>query len=112
MPRPRLTYNTSVFVNCPFDAEYLPLFRAVVFTIEWCGYRTRCALEVDGLIEGQPNESEPPGPHFFSSTTILNARLAACTRPNPSPASSAPFGAGDTAVVSVATRSYSPGCVQ
>jgi hypothetical protein len=47
MPRPRLTYNTSVFVNCPFDAEYLPLFRATVFTIEWCGYRTRCALEVD-----------------------------------------------------------------
>jgi hypothetical protein len=40
-------YATSVFVNCPFDAEYLPLFRALIFTIEYCGFSTRCALEAD-----------------------------------------------------------------
>lgn len=40
-------YATSVFVNCPFDAEYTPLFRALVFTIEYCGFGVRCALEVD-----------------------------------------------------------------
>lgn len=43
----KLTYSTSVFVNCPFDAEYRPLFRALVFTIEFCGFQTRCALEAD-----------------------------------------------------------------
>lgn len=47
MPRPRPTYNTSVFINCPFDAEYTPLFRAMVFAIEACEFRVRCALEVD-----------------------------------------------------------------
>lgn len=40
-------YDTSVFVNCPFDPLFQPLFRALVFTIEYCGFHTRCALEVD-----------------------------------------------------------------
>jgi len=40
-------YGNSVFVNCPFDAEYVALFRAMVFTIEFCGFKTRCALEAD-----------------------------------------------------------------
>ncbi len=47
MRLPRPTYNTSVFLNCPFDADYQPLFRALVFTVEACGFRARCALEVD-----------------------------------------------------------------
>ena len=45
--RRRPTYANSVFVNCPFDAEYVPLFRALVFAIEFCGFQTRCALEAD-----------------------------------------------------------------
>jgi hypothetical protein len=39
-------YSTSVFVNCPFDVDYQPLFRALIFTIQYCGYSARCALEV------------------------------------------------------------------
>ena len=35
----------SVFVNCPFDDEYKPLFEAVVFCVMASGYRVRCALE-------------------------------------------------------------------
>jgi hypothetical protein len=35
-----------VFVNCPFDEDYLPLFRAMIFTIARCGFEPRCALEV------------------------------------------------------------------
>lgn len=34
-----------VFINCPFDAEYRPLFRAMCFTIISCGYVPRCALD-------------------------------------------------------------------
>jgi hypothetical protein len=50
MPRaaraePRL--NPLVFINCPFDDAYWPLFKALVFTIFACGYRSRCALEVN-----------------------------------------------------------------
>jgi hypothetical protein len=40
-------YVNNVFVNCPFDAEYLPLFRALIFAIEYCGFSARCALEVE-----------------------------------------------------------------
>ena len=46
-PRRKPSYNTSVFLNCPFDPDYLPLFRALVFTVEACGFEARCALEVD-----------------------------------------------------------------
>jgi hypothetical protein len=35
-----------VFVNCPFDEDYKPLFRAMIFTIVRCGFEPRCALEV------------------------------------------------------------------
>ena len=37
--------STDVFINCPFDDAYAPLFRAMVFAIFACGYRSRCALE-------------------------------------------------------------------
>lgn len=40
-------YQDSVFINCPFDKPYQPLFRAVVFTIQHCGFTPRCALEED-----------------------------------------------------------------
>lgn len=39
-------YDSSVFVNCPFDHAYAPLFEAIVFTIIHCGFTVRCALEV------------------------------------------------------------------
>ncbi|MGZ9099500.1 MAG: hypothetical protein ACXW3O_07340 [Brevundimonas sp.] len=48
MPSPARTRPArarSVFINCPFDAEYKPLFRAACFTILACGYTPRCALD-------------------------------------------------------------------
>jgi hypothetical protein len=38
-------FNRNVFINCPFDENYLPLFRAVIFTIQDIGFTARCALE-------------------------------------------------------------------
>jgi hypothetical protein len=35
----------SVFINCPFDDAYRPLFEATVFTVAHCGFAPRCALE-------------------------------------------------------------------
>jgi hypothetical protein len=40
-------YDRSVFLNCPFDRNYKPLFDAIVFTIFDCGFRPRCALEIE-----------------------------------------------------------------
>jgi hypothetical protein len=31
-------YETSVFVNCPFDVEYADLFHALTFAIVDCGF--------------------------------------------------------------------------
>ena len=38
-------YNDNVFINCPFDSVYKPLFDAVVFAVLDCGFIPRCALE-------------------------------------------------------------------
>lgn len=37
----------SVFLNCPFDDAYKPIFEALVFACFDCGYVPRCALEAD-----------------------------------------------------------------
>ena len=41
------SYTGSVFINCPFDDEYRPIFRAVVFAVCACGFVPRCTLEHD-----------------------------------------------------------------
>jgi hypothetical protein len=46
MSKPRfLDYDTSVFINCPFDAEYQQLFEALVFAVYECGFIARSARE-------------------------------------------------------------------
>jgi len=40
-------YDKSVFINCPFDQDYRPLFEAIVFTVFDCGFQPRCALEIE-----------------------------------------------------------------
>lgn len=37
--------NRKVFINCPFDPAYQPIFRAICFTIHVCGFEPKCALE-------------------------------------------------------------------
>jgi hypothetical protein len=46
-PNPPVAPNPerSVFINCPFDDDYLPLFDAIVFATTASGYTPRCALE-------------------------------------------------------------------
>lgn len=40
-----LDYERNVFINCPFDAEYQPLFNSVVFAVATCGLLPRSAQE-------------------------------------------------------------------
>jgi hypothetical protein len=39
-------YHQGVFINCPYDAQYEPLFLAIVFAVHDCGFLARTALEV------------------------------------------------------------------
>jgi hypothetical protein len=69
----------SVFLNVPFDQRYSKLFRALVFGVEACGFRARCALEGD---DGSQVRIEklydlirdcPLGIHDISRTTLDGA---------------------------------------
>lgn len=37
----------DVFINCAFDAQFQPIFHAIVFAVIRSGFRARCALETD-----------------------------------------------------------------
>jgi len=41
------TSADDVFVNCPFDEDYKPIFDALIFTIFACEFRPRSALELE-----------------------------------------------------------------
>jgi hypothetical protein len=38
-------FDRNVFINCPFDAEYTPIFEAIVFVIHECGFVPKSARE-------------------------------------------------------------------
>src|SRR5439155_8535434 len=38
--------SASVFINCPFDQPYQPLFEAIAFCVVACGFVPRCTLEL------------------------------------------------------------------
>lgn len=44
-PTVSLPAEKNVFINCPYDKPYLPLLRAMLFTIKYCGFQPRIALE-------------------------------------------------------------------
>lgn len=42
-----IEFERNVFVNCPFDDEYLPMLRAAIFALVECGLNPRIATERD-----------------------------------------------------------------
>lgn len=38
-------FDHNVFINCPFDPEYAPIFEAIVFAVHDSGFRPKCARE-------------------------------------------------------------------
>ncbi len=53
---PTASPNRNVFINCPFDEDYLPFFHATVFAVTSCGFVARCALESDDSTENRLNK--------------------------------------------------------
>ena len=43
----------SVFINCPYDREFAPLFDAVVFATVCCGFTPRSALESGNVADSR-----------------------------------------------------------
>lgn len=73
--------NRNVFVNCPFDDDYLPIFQAVVFTVEACGFSVRSALESSNSGETRIEKivriirESPFGIHDISRTELNESGL-------------------------------------
>ncbi len=42
-----VAYNNGVFINCPFDTRYQPMFNAIMFAVSACGLTPHAALEID-----------------------------------------------------------------
>lgn len=45
MPRSFDGFESSLFINCPFDNGYLPLLRPLLFVVLECGFQPRLASE-------------------------------------------------------------------
>lgn len=45
MALPEIDFEKCVFINCPFDEEYLPMLRVLIFTVVHCGFIPRIATE-------------------------------------------------------------------
>src|SRR5260370_37756449 len=49
--RPQPAYEKSVFINCPFDADFRELLLAIVFSVAAHGFVARSARETEGTAE-------------------------------------------------------------
>jgi hypothetical protein len=50
---PRSAYASQVFINCPFDRPYDPIFDALIFVVLDCGFYPRSALEIEDAAEAR-----------------------------------------------------------
>jgi hypothetical protein len=46
-------YDVNVFINCPFDDPFQPLFDAIVFAVQGAGFYPRCALEISDAAQNR-----------------------------------------------------------
>lgn len=51
LPPVSAQFERCVFVNCPFDLDYLPLLHAMLFAIHDCGFISRMSVEDSGSNE-------------------------------------------------------------
>lgn len=52
------SFSDHVYINCPFDGEYRPIFEALVFAVHDCGFVARCALELEDGTQVRINKIE------------------------------------------------------
>jgi hypothetical protein len=46
-------YADNVFINCPFDQEYKPVFDAIIFAVHDAGFVARSALEISDATQNR-----------------------------------------------------------
>ena len=48
-----IEYNDAVFINCPFDDDYSPMLRAIIFCVYRCGFLPVTALGEDNALDNR-----------------------------------------------------------
>lgn len=43
-----MSYRSNIFINCPFDSDYYPLLKALLFTSIFCGLKPKLSETKDG----------------------------------------------------------------
>lgn len=43
-----MAYSNNVFINCPFDDDYYPLLKSIIFTVTYCGLTPKISETKDG----------------------------------------------------------------
>lgn len=43
-----MAYSNNVFINCPFDDDYYPLLKPIIFTVLYCGLTPQISETKDG----------------------------------------------------------------
>ena len=43
-----MSYRKNLFINCPFDEDYYPLLKPLLFTVIYCGYKPKISETKDG----------------------------------------------------------------
>src|SRR6478736_4575886 len=51
-------YNDSIFINCPFDTQYTPIPRAMIFAVYRCGFLPQTALSEDNALDNRLDKIE------------------------------------------------------
>jgi len=74
-------FDRSVFVNCPFDDDFLPLLHALLFAIHDCGFIARTAVEDAGSNETRVDKIvRIIGDSRYSIHDISRVELGGATR--------------------------------
>jgi hypothetical protein len=55
---PNRLRTKDVYINCPFDLDYRPIFDAIVFAVRHLGFFPRCSLEEDDAGESRLSKIE------------------------------------------------------
>lgn len=46
-----MSFEKNIFINCPFDKEYLPMLKTLIYVIKKIGFNPRIALERSDSVE-------------------------------------------------------------
>ena len=81
MPQAKVQYEDLIFINCPFDTSYYPMFRAIIFAVYRCGFIPTSALATDNSLQNRLAKiqncilSAKYGIHDISRTGLNAKRL-------------------------------------